>query len=159
MGYESSPGCQRQGIPLSLQYDCLLLLVLNSLSCEEPTPIQPLPTTLIKKLSKTHARQSVFSGILLLVLFWGVTMLKKQASLLWWLSSKESACSAGGLCSIPGSERSPGEVNGNSLQYSCLENLMDGGAWWTIVHGVAKSWTQLSDFTSLTTECGRNKVA
>ena len=36
---------------------------------------------------------------------------------------------------------------------------MDGGAWWTIVHGVAKSWTQLSDFTSLTTECGRNKVA
>ena len=95
MGYESSPGCQRQGIPLSLQYDCLLLLVLNSLSCEEPTPIQPLPTTLIKKLSKTHARQSVFSGILLLVLFWGVTMLTKQASLLWWLSSKESACSAG----------------------------------------------------------------
>ena len=54
---------------LLLQYDCLLLLVLNSLSCEEPTPIQPLPTTLIRKLSKTHARQSVFSGILLLVLF------------------------------------------------------------------------------------------
>ena len=141
MGYESSPGCQRQGIPLSLQYDCLLLLVLNSLSCEEPTPIQPLPTTLIKKLSKTHARQSVFSGILLLVLFWGVTMLKKQASLLWWLSSKESACSAGGLCSITGSERSPGGGHGNPLQYSCLENPMDTGTWQATVCRVAKSQT------------------
>ena len=42
-----------------------------------------------------------------------------------------------------------GEGNGNPLQYSCLENSMDGGAWWAIVHGVAKSWTRLSDFTSL----------
>ena len=40
---------------------------------------------------------------------------------------------------IPGSGRSPGEGNGNPLQYSCLENLMDGGAWWATVHGVAKS--------------------
>ena len=40
-----------------------------------------------------------------------------------------------------------GEGNGNPLQYSCLENLMDGGAWWATVHGVAKSQTQLSDFT------------
>ena len=39
------------------------------------------------------------------------------------------------------------EGNGTPLQYSCLENLMDGGAWWAAVHGVAKSWTQLSDFT------------
>ena len=37
--------------------------------------------------------------------------------------------------------------NGTLLQYSCLENPMDGGAWWAAVHGVAKSWTQLSDFT------------
>ena len=43
--------------------------------------------------------------------------------------------------SIPGSERSPGEGNGNPLQYSCLENPMDGGAWWATVHGVAKSRT------------------
>ena len=43
-----------------------------------------------------------------------------------------------------------GEGNGNPLQYSCLENPMDGGAWWATVHGVAKSWTRLSDFpTSL----------
>ena len=40
-----------------------------------------------------------------------------------------------------------GEGNGTPLQYSCLENPMDGGAWWATVHGVAKSWTQLSDFT------------
>ena len=39
------------------------------------------------------------------------------------------------------------EGNGNPLQYSCLENPMDGGAWWAAVYGVAKSWTQLSDFT------------
>ena len=49
---------------------------------------------------------------------------------------------------IPGLGRSPGEGNGNPLQYSCLENPMDRGAWWATVHGVAKSRTQLSDFTS-----------
>ena len=48
--------------------------------------------------------------------------------------------------SIPGSGRCPGEGNGNPLQYSCLENSMDRGAWWTIVHGVTKSLTQLSNF-------------
>ena len=47
----------------------------------------------------------------------------------------------------PGSGRSPGEENGNPLQYSCLENPMDGGAWWATVPGVAKSRTRLSDFT------------
>ena len=40
-----------------------------------------------------------------------------------------------------------GEGNGNPLQYFCLENPMDGGAWWAAVHGVSKSWTRLSDFT------------
>ena len=49
--------------------------------------------------------------------------------------------------SIPGSGRSPGERNGNPLQYFCLENSMDGGAWWVTVHGVIKSRTRLSDFT------------
>ena len=51
---------------------------------------------------------------------------------------KESACSAGDLGSIPRSGRSLGEGNGDSLQYSCLENPMDGGAWRAIVHGVTK---------------------
>ena len=54
----------------------------------------------------------------------------------------------GDLGSIPGLG-SPGEGNGNPLQYSCLENPMDGGAWWATVHGVTKSRTQLSNFTSL----------
>ena len=61
-----------------------------------------------------------------------------------------SLCNAEDPGSIPGSGRSPGEENGNSLQYSCLENSMDGGAWWATVHGVTKSWTRLSDFTLLT---------
>jgi len=45
------------------------------------------------------------------------------------------------------SELCYGEGNGTPLQYSCLENPMDGGAWWATVHGVAKSWTRLSNFT------------
>ena len=60
---------------------------------------------------------------------------------------KATACKAGDADSIPGSGRSPGEGNGNPLQYSCLENLMDGGAWQATVHGVAKSRTRQSDFT------------
>ena len=60
---------------------------------------------------------------------------------------QENTCSTGDLSSIPGSGRSPGEGNGNPLQYSCLENPMDGGAWGATVHGVAKSRTQLSDLT------------
>ena len=59
---------------------------------------------------------------------------------------KASAYNAGDLGLIPGSGRSP-EENGNPLQYSCLENPMDRGAWLATVHGVAKSWTRLSDFT------------
>ena len=60
---------------------------------------------------------------------------------------KGSASNAGELGSIPGSGRSPEEGNGNPLQYSCLENPMDGGAWYATVHGAAKSRTRLSDFT------------
>ena len=55
--------------------------------------------------------------------------------------SKESACNAGALGSIPGSGRSPGERNGNPLQYSCLENSIDRGTWRSTVHGVEKSQT------------------
>ena len=52
---------------------------------------------------------------------------------------KASACNAGDPGLIPGSGRSSGEGNGNPLQYSCLENPMDRGAWWPTVHRVAKS--------------------
>ena len=57
-----------------------------------------------------------------------------------WLSSKESACNAGDAGdtgSIPGSRRCPGGGHGNSLLYSCLKNLMDRGAWWATVRGIA----------------------
>ena len=73
------------------------------------------------------------------------------ASILSFLSGsdgRESACKAGDTrkaVSIPGSERSPGEGNGNPLQYSCLEKPEDRGAWQTAVHGVAKSQAQLNN--------------
>ena len=60
-------------------------------------------------------------------------------------AGKESACNAGDAGLIPGSGRSPGEGCGNPFQYSCLENSMDRGHWWAIVHMVTKSWTQLSN--------------
>ena len=59
---------------------------------------------------------------------------------------KVSAYDAGDLGSVSGSGGSPGEGNGNPLQYSCLENPMDRGAWWATVPGITKSQTRLSDF-------------
>ena len=59
--------------------------------------------------------------------------------------SKESVCNAGDPGSIPGLGRSSGEGDGHPLQYSCLENPMDRGAWRATVHGVTKSRTRLSD--------------
>ena len=67
---------------------------------------------------------------------------KAEAGLLEWLSGKEFACNAGDMGSIPGLGRPSGEGNGNSLQYSCLGNPMDRGAWWATVHGVAKCQTR-----------------
>ena len=64
---------------------------------------------------------------------------------------KESACNAGDSDLIPGLERSPGEGNGNLLQYSCLENPMDRGDWWATVHGVAKSRIRLMWATNTVT--------
>ena len=70
----------------------------------------------------------------MIILFWG-------EGLPCGSDGKESACNAGESGLIPGSERSSEEGNGNLLQYSCLENSMDRGAWWATVHEVAKSWT------------------
>ena len=61
------------------------------------------------------------------------------------LKVKVSAWNVGDQGSIPVLGRSPGEGHGNLLQYSCLENPMEGGAWWATVHGVTKSQSQLSD--------------
>ena len=59
------------------------------------------------------------------------------------LGSKESACNAGDLGSVPGSGKPSGGGNGNPLQHSCLESPVDRGAWWAVVHGVTKSWARL----------------
>ena len=73
---------------------------------------------------------------------------KVSYKLRWWLSGKEVVCNADhGL--IPGLERSPGSgEHGNPLQYSCLENSMDRGAWWAIAHGVTQSRTRLKQLSS-----------
>ena len=65
-----------------------------------------------------------------------------------WLSGKESTCQAGDMGLIPGLGRSPGEGNGNPLEYSCLGNSMDRGAWRATVHVAAESWTQLERLSS-----------
>ena len=62
-------------------------------------------------------------------------------------AGKESACNAGDPGLIPGLGRSHGEGNGTSLQYSCLENPVDRGAWRATIHRAAKSWTRLSAYT------------
>ena len=67
----------------------------------------------------------------------------------WGLDGEESACSVGDPGSILGLGRSPGEGNGYPLQYSCLENSTDRGAWWAVVHGIAKTWTWLRDCTKM----------
>ena len=68
-----------------------------------------------------------------------------------WLNGKESACQAGDMGWIPGWRRFPREGNGSPLQYSCLGNPMERGAWQATVHAVTKSWIQLSDSTTATT--------
>ena len=57
------------------------------------------------------------------------------------LDGKESACNVGDMGLIPGLGRSHGGGHGNPLQYSCLENPMDRGAWWAAAHGVTNNWT------------------
>ena len=71
-------------------------------------------------------------------------MLLQMLGLPWWLSGKESTCQAGDVDLIPGLGRFPGEGNGNPLQYSCLGNPMDRGAWRAIAFGVKKELDTLS---------------
>ena len=77
-------------------------------------------------------------------------------------NGKESTCSAGHQGSTPGSGRSPGEGSGNPLQYSSLENSMDRGAWWAIVHGIAKESDMTEQLTytqpSTTLWCFNSRV-
>ena len=76
-----------------------------------------------------------------------IIRIRKPRASLVGSDGEDSACSAGGLGSTPGSGRSPGEGNGNPLPHSCLEDSMDRGAWWAAVHGVSeypKTRSQLS---------------
>ena len=70
--------------------------------------------------------------------------LKIFKQLLWWIRASQPA-NAGDVGSVPGLGRSPGEGNGYSLQYSCLENSINRGDWWATVLRVTQSWTRLSD--------------
>ena len=97
------------------------------------------------QISNNFSKQflSTAFGICFAELFVTYLKLNKQRSenrkgLPWWFSSKESACNAQDVGSIPGSGRSPGEGNGNPLQFSCLENPTDRVAWRATVHEVAK---------------------
>ena len=74
--------------------------------------------------------------------------LRKESGLPWWLSGKESVYNGGDAGPVPGLGRFPGEGHGNPLQYSCLENSMDKGAWQGVgVHRVAHSQTQLKQLS------------
>ena len=76
---------------------------------------------------------------------WKSTVFNKNMGFPGGSDGKESACNVGDLGSIPELGRSPGGGHGNPLQYSCLENPMDRGAWRATVHGVTKSQTRLSN--------------
>ena len=90
----------------------------------------------------------------------GDRMLRKQeAACTGGSDSKDSICSAGDLGLIPALRRSPGGGHGNPLQYSCLENPMDRGAWRSIVHGVTKSWTQLTNYAQHSLNWGQQVPA
>ena len=110
--------------------------------------------TFLAYLLRTHLNKNTYRTVIVYIL-----QLLNQSHMRIWYSlvhytdflggsdGKASGCHAGDPGSIPGSGRSPGEGNGSSLQYSCLENSMDWGAWWATVRGVAKTQTRLSDFT------------
>ena len=101
--------------------------------------IKALSHTFWETLSRNHSDKDYFNN-----LYYSGVLLKLSEQI-GDSDGKESVCSVGDLGLIPGSGRSPGEGNGHPLQYSCLENSMDRGTWWVMVHGVSKSWTLLSD--------------
>ena len=104
--------------------------------------------------NKLKIEDNSFSLIIICLLYVNTIVYVNYMSIQNWASlvaqdGKASACNAGDLGSIPDSGISPGERNGNPLQYSCLGNPMDRGTWWATAHGVTKSQTRLSDFISL----------
>ena len=112
---------------------------------------QPQAILWLKQILTSQVSNCLFSFSLFSFCF--------ASGLPWWLSDKESACNAGDPGSIPGLGRSPGEGHGNPLQYSCLENPKDGGAWWATIHEVAESQTRLKRLSSSSSSGGGKQPA
>ena len=122
-----------------LQHQCLNKVEKNHIPCLlvkaaiiKHCKLGGLNRNLLAFCSLFHASYLASSGLLTI---WGIP---------GGSGGKESACKVREPDSVPGLESSPGEGNG-PLQYSCLENSMDIGAWWATVHGIAKNQTQLSE--------------
>ena len=117
--------------------------LLYPLLCQWTSRLLPCPGY-CKWCCNEHCGTCIFSFVLLKQIFLFFYLFDYAGS--WGFPSgsdgKESGCNAGDLGLIHGLGSSPGERDGNPLQYSCLENSMDRGTWWAIVHGIAKSWTQ-----------------
>ena len=95
--------------------------------------------------------KKIFLSLLTCLLFFKLMYTGFTMFVSGFASGKEPTTNAGDLRDlglIPGWGRSPGVENGKPLQYSCLENPMDRGAWWATVHWVAKSWTQLKQLST-----------
>ena len=140
---EEPGGLQSMGL-LRVRHDWLSLSLLLFTFMHRRRKWQPTPMFL---LGESQGR-----GNLVGCRLWGHTeldtteaTLQQQHCIIGGSDGKESTCNAGDPSSIPGSGRSPGERIGYTLQYSCLENSMDREAWQATVHGVAKSWTWLSN--------------
>ena len=139
-------------IPHSLEFLTTFLVVplepslLDAHLCADPSVLHSFPSLTISP-SNFYSYLPILANLSSTHHFWVLALqLQNPLPLLSWLSGKASACNAGDAAgSISGLGRSPGEWHGNPLQYSCQENPMDRGAWWATVHGVAKSWTQLSN--------------
>ena len=128
-----SPG-KNTGVGCHFLLQCMKVKTESELAQSCPTLSDPMDCSLPG--SSTHG---IFQAS---VLEWGAIAFSVPGG----SDSKESACNVGHLGSIPGSGRSPREGNGNPLQYSCLENLMDWGAQQATVCGVTKSQTRLSNW-------------
>ena len=110
----------------------------------------PLECSSANNFSNNKNFTQCHQGLPSLCIKWGIICISWFLEMKWegfpgGSDDKESSCNVGDPGSIPGLGRPLGEGNGNPIQYSCLGNPMDRGAWWATVHGVAKSGTQLSD--------------
>ena len=125
--------CGEKGILLHYWWECKL--------------VEPLWRTVWRFIKILKIELSYDPAIPLLGIYPETIIIQKDSYTCFpgGLGDKETACNAGDPGSIPGSGRSPGEGNGYPLQYSCLEDPTDRGAWQATVHRVTKSWTWLSN--------------